>query len=351
MQYALFEPARLGPLQLKNRTVRSATNEHLSTREGQLTPAWVQVQRELAEHEVGLIITGHMTVDRTQRTDEGHVVLDRQIDRTLLSRAADQVHQAGGTLLAQISHSGLRGMEAVNGCPPKGPDDFTHAELDRLVEQFVDGARICQEAGLDGVQVHTAHGSLLSSFLNLRENHRTDEYGGSLGNRFRLIGRILTAVREACGPEFALLVKADANGCGDFHGLLELYQQAGVDGVEISGIDFALRRGQKEPFFLQDALQAREGIQIPLFPVGGVFSRAAAEEVLSAGFPFVSFSRSLICQPDLIARMKAGQQEECQCTACNGCYKVYRTRPVRCVQHTEPLPQLEAVFGPYKTPQ
>lgn len=348
MQYSLFEPARLGPLQLKNRTIRSATNEHLSTREGQLTPAWVWAQSELAEHEVGLIITGHMTVDRTQRADEGQVVLDCQIDRTLLAQAADQVHQAGGALLVQISHSGLKGMESVNGRPPKGPDDFTHAEMNRLVEQFADGARICQEAGLDGVQVHTAHGYLLSNFLNPRENHRTDEYGGTLENRFRLIGRILAAVREACGPEFALLVKADANGCGDLHGLLDLYQQAGVDGVEISGIDFAMRRGQKEPFFLQNALDAREGIQVPLFPVGGVFSRAAAERVLNAGFPFVSFSRSLICQPDFIARMKAGQ-EESLCTACNGCYKVYRTRPVRCVQHTEPLPQLEAVFGPYET--
>lgn len=347
MSYGLFEPARLGPLHLKNRFVRSATNEHLSTKEGQLTPEWVQVQSELAEHEVGLIITGHMTVDRTQRADEGQVVLDDRIGRSLLMQAAARVHQEGGTILAQISHSGLKGMASVNGLPPKGPDDFEPAELDRLVEQFVEGAVICREAGFDGVQLHNAHGYLLSNFLNPQENHRTDLYGGSLDNRFRLIHRILAGIRKACGSDFALIVKADANGCGDLHGLLERYQASGVDGVEVSGLDFAMRRGQKEPFFLQEVMQAREGIEVPLFPVGGVFSRSSAEQILAAGFPLVSCSRSLICQPDFIERMKKGEQEESLCAACNGCYRIYRAKPVRCVQHTEPVELFEEVFGPY----
>lgn len=350
MGYQLFEPARLGPLQLKNRTIRSATNEHVSEPDGQPTLEWVRILTELAEHEVGLIITGHMTVDRTQRAAEGQIVLDRRTDRRLLVQAADQVHRAGGRLLAQISHSGQKGLERINGRPPKGPDCFSQEELDRLVEQFVEGARICQEAGLDGVQIHNAHGYLLSSFLNPRENSRTDAYGGSLDNRFRLPGRILTAVRAACGPDFAILVKADVNGCGDLHGLLERYQRAGADGAELSGVDFSARPGEKEPFYLREALAAREGISLPLIPVGGVFSRAAAERVLEAGFPFVSFCRSLICQPDFIARMKAGAQEESRCAACNGCYQVYRRRPVRCVRHSAPIAQLERVYGPYAKP-
>lgn len=347
MAYQLFEPAQLGPLQLKNRTVRSATNEHVSDPDGQPTPEWVRILAELAGYEVGLIITGHMTVDRTQRAAEGQIVLDGQTNPALLVQAADRVHQAGGRLLAQISHSGLKGLERINGCPPKGPDDFTLGDLDRLTEQFARGARICQEAGMDGVQVHNAHGYLLSSFLNPRENHRTDEYGGSLENRFRLPGRILAAVRAVCGQNFALLVKADVNGCGSLHRLLELYQRAGVDGVELSGVDFATRPREKEPFYLREAMAARENIQLPLIPVGGVFSRAAAEQVLRAGFPFVSFSRSLICQPDFIACMKAGTQEESHCTTCNSCYQIYRRRPVRCVQHSVPILQLEQIYGPY----
>ena len=122
------------------------------------------------------------------------------------------------------------------------------------------------------------------------------------------MGRVLQAAREACGPEMALLVKADCNGCGDLRRLLELYQEAGVDGVELSGVDFAARAGEKSPFYLQEALRAMEGIQVPLSLVGGIFDLETAEAVLEQGFSFVSFSRALICQPDFIARMKRGAQ-------------------------------------------
>lgn len=211
--------------------------------------------------------------------------------------------------------------------------------------QLWEPARLCQQAGADGVQIHNAHGYLLSNFLNPRQNTREDDWGGSLEHRFRLPGAILRAVRAACGPGFALLVKADANGCGDLHGLLALYQAAGVDGAEVSGVDFADRAGQRTPFYLDALLEARRGLSLPLILVGGIFSRSTAQSVLQTGIPFVSFSRSLICQPDFLARMKAGLQEESACVACNSCYSVYRSRPVRCVQHTRPIPQLAQTFG------
>ena len=345
MKGLLWQPGRLGPVELRNRTIRSATNEHLSQPDGQLTQAWAETLAELARNEVGLVITGHLCVDRTQRADEGQPVLDGQTDRALLAQAAEEVHRAGGRIAAQLSHSGKKAMEAVNGRPAKAPEDFSPEELDRLVEQFRLGGQLCREAGFDAVQIHTAHGYLLSNFLNSEENLRTDQYGGSLENRFRLVGRILHAAREACGPEMALLVKADCNGCGDLHCLLELYQEAGADGVELSGVDFAARAGEKSPFYLQEALRAMDGIQIPLSLVGGIFDLETAEAVLEQGFTFVSFSRALICQPDFIARMKRGEQTKSACLACNGCYQIYRRRPVRCVQHKDSIPQLEKVFG------
>ena len=345
MKGLLWQPGRLGPVELRNRTIRSATNEHLSQPDGQLTQVWAETLAELARNEVGLVITGHLCVDRTQRADEGQPVLDGQTDRALLAQAAEEVHRAGGRIAAQLSHSGKKAMEAVNGRPAKAPEDFSPEELDRLAEQFRLGVQLCREAGFDAVQIHTAHGYLLSNFLNPEENLRTDQYGGSLENRFRLVGRILQAAREACGPEMALLVKADCNGCGDLHRLLELYQEAGADGVELSGVDFAARAGEKSPFYLQEALRAMDGIQIPLSLVGGIFNLETAEAVLEQGFTFVSFSRALICQPDFIARMKRGEQTKSACLACNGCYQIYRRRPVRCVQHKDSIPQLEKVFG------
>ena len=345
MKGLLWQPGRLGPVELRNRTIRSATNEHLSQPDGQLTQVWAETLAELARNEVGLVITGHLCVDRTQRADEGQPVLDGQTDRALLAQAAEEVHRAGGRIAAQLSHSGKKAMEAVNGRPAKAPEDFSPEELDRLAEQFRLGVQLCREAGFDAVQIHTAHGYLLSNFLNPEENLRTDQYGGSLENRFRLVGRILQAAREACGPEMALLVKADCNGCGNLYRLLELYQEAGADGVELSGVDFAARAGEKSPFYLQEALRAMDGIQIPLSLVGGIFDLETAEAVLEQGFTFVSFSRALICQPDFIARMKRGEQTKSACLACSGCYQIYRRRPVRCVQHKDSIPQLEKVFG------
>lgn len=116
-----------------------------------------------------------------------------------------------------------------------------------------------------------------------------------------------------------------------------------VDGIELSGLDFSARAGEKSPFYLDTLLQARNYLDTPVWLVGGVFSRREADRVLRSGVPFVSFSRALICEPDFIAKLKAGQTDS-RCLACNGCYNVYRRRPVRCVQHTRPIPQLEEVF-------
>lgn len=340
----LWQSGRIGSMEVKNRAVRSATNEHLSEPNGDFTPAWADAQVELAAQEVGLVITGHVCVDRTQRADEGQPVLDRATDTALLRQAAEGVHAHGGRLVMQLSHSGAKAMEAVNGRPAKGPADFTADELDALVDAFVYAAKCCKDCGLDGVQIHNAHGYLLSGFLNPAENGRTDDYGGSLKNRFRLPGRIIRAVREACGEDFAILVKMNCNGCGDLPAVLRLYEESGVDAIEVSGVDFAARAGVKAPFYLDELLAAKAEIRTPLILVGGIFSGESAEQVLSSGIDFVSFSRALICQPDFVARLKRGEQTESACLACNGCYRVYRQKPVRCVQHTQPIPQLKKVF-------
>lgn len=111
-----------------------------------------------------------------------------------------------------------------------------------------------------------------------------------------------------------------------------LYERCGVDGVEVSGIDFNRRARQKTPFYLDALKAAREGISIPLFPVGGVFSRGTAEEILAQGFPLVSMSRALICEPDFAAKLKSGAQDGSKCLACNGCYTIYRSALCACVR-------------------
>ena len=117
----LFTPVKLGTCELKNRIVRSATNGHLSDEKGQVTPLWADTLIELAKNEVGLVITGHFCVDKMQRADAGQPVLDEATDESLLRRACDGVHRYGGKLFFQLSHSGIKGVESVNGAPPKPP--------------------------------------------------------------------------------------------------------------------------------------------------------------------------------------------------------------------------------------
>ena len=120
----LFTPVKLGTCELKNRIVRSATNGHLSDEKGQVTPLWADTLIELVKNEVGLVITGHFCVDKMQRADAGQPVLDEATDESLLRRACDGVRRYGGKLFFQLSHSGIKGVESVNGAPPKPPRGF-----------------------------------------------------------------------------------------------------------------------------------------------------------------------------------------------------------------------------------
>ena len=140
----LWQSGNIGPMKVKNRVVRSATNEHLAEPNGDFTQVWADTLAELAKHEVGLVISGHVCVDRTQRADEGQPVIDTATDPAFLKRAAEGVHAHGGKLVMQLSHAGLKAPENVNGRPVKGPADFTAEELDALVEAFVFAAKTCK---------------------------------------------------------------------------------------------------------------------------------------------------------------------------------------------------------------
>lgn len=348
----LWSEGKIGTMTVKNRTVRSATNDHLATREGELTQAWQDSYVELAAGGVGLIITGQFSVDGTQRADEGQPILTADMDAEMMGRSrqvlqstAEAVRAHGAKLVVQLSHTGVKAPESVNGRPPKAPADFTIEELKALVDAFIFGAKVCKECGVDGVQIHMAHGYLLSSFIDPKQNARTDVYGGSLENRYRVCGEIIRAVRAACGADYPILVKVDSNGSGDLPALLRLCKADGVDCAEVSGLDFAVRKRGEDPFYLNDVAEARKDIDLPICLVGGVHDLSAARKVMDAGIEFAAFARPLICQPDLIAKMEAGEQVCSSCVACNNCFKVYRQRFVRCVLHEKPIPQLEQVFG------
>ena len=177
-----------------------------------MTPLWADTLIELAKNEVGLVITGHFCVGKMQRADAGWPVPDETTDESLLRRACDGVHRYGGKLFFQLSHSGIKGVESVNGAPPKHPEDFTREELDRLVEQFAFAAKKCKESGADGVQVSGID-------FNRRAGRKTPFYLDAL----------------ICEPDFAAKLKSgaqDGSKCLACNGCYTIYRKRFVRCVQ-----------------------------------------------------------------------------------------------------------------------
>ena len=285
----LFQPGRIGALSLANRLVRSATAERLSDDAGTPGPALAPLYTRLAHGGVGLVVTGHAYVDRRGRCHEEMTAADRDEAVPALASLAGAVHAAGSRIAVQINHGG-RGCdprvtpirstpsptprEVAEGCRELGAD-----EIWALVERFAAARERVKAAGFDAVQVHGAHGYLVSQFLSPLSNRRTDEWGGSPGNRARFLLEVGRALRARLGADYPILVKL---GVRDYEpGGLTLEQglavvaslaDAGFDGVEVShgiGGPPRLRRRhglsptEREAPFLEIARRAREVTTLP----------------------------------------------------------------------------------------
>ncbi len=329
----LFHSIDIGPVAVKNRFARSATGESRADRDGVLRGEVYPIYDELARGGVGLIISGHMYAHpdwpcgprQTGIWDERHL--------PGLTRMATAAKAQGTRAVAQINYGTRR------------PADMADVELGEAADAFVAAARRACEAGFDGVQIHAAHGYLLSCMLTPSENTRTDSYGGDAGGRRRLLLEIAVRTRAAIGPEKMLLCKL---GCVDGRdNSLDIaesvetarqLQTAGVDGIEVSstltgehahpaapGIDSV----SKEAYFRSQALALSRVLDIPVILVGGLRSLAVMEELVDSGVcHMVSLCRPLIREPDLINRFAAGETQRAACISCNKCYN---PRGFRCV--------------------
>jgi 2,4-dienoyl-CoA reductase-like NADH-dependent reductase (Old Yellow Enzyme family) len=222
--------------------------------------------------------------------------------------------------------------------------EMTQADMDKIVADFVDAAKAAKELGFDGIQLHCAHGYLLSQFLDPNTNHRTDEFGGSAENRLRFPARCLAAVREAVGKDYPVLVKVNSNCAGeadeayaqDILYFCRQFQALGADAIELSGYNWLGQGKKKIPtFYLDRATAIHQEVSIPLILVGGIRDTESAEKVLAAGIEFVSASRPFICQPDFYNRLQAGEASPCVgCTKCLG--NIWTKEGRRCVKHEIP---------------
>ncbi|MCP4599856.1 MAG: NADH:flavin oxidoreductase, partial [Proteobacteria bacterium] len=215
---SLFDPLTIGQMTIPNRFVRSATGENRG-KDGRVTDSLVDVYRELAKGEIGLIVTGVLYPKKSGRIFQNMIGADADDAVPGLSRIADVVHENGGKIAAQIGHGGGHCIPEWTGFPAEGPSSMVNPhsglevrelsadEIRELIDLFVKAARRTVEAGFDAVQIHAAHSHLISQFLSPVTNRRDDEWGGSAQKRSRFLMEIYRGIRKNAGLSFPILVK------------------------------------------------------------------------------------------------------------------------------------------------
>ena len=357
----LFDPTEINGMTLKNRFVRSATWEGMASDDGACTPRLVDTIARLAEGGVGLIITGHAYVKKQGQA--GQWQLGIYEDRLIagLREMTDAVHQRGGRIIAQLAHSGLFADPSLTGYPPLAPSvisgitehavqEMTLSDIQDVVESFGLAAQRAQKTGFDGVQLHAAHGYLLSQFLSPFFNRRSDRYGGNIENRAVIHLEILDTVRSYVGKDYPVLIKMNTR---DFiEGGLELEDavkagkllaQNRLDAIELSGgtglsgklnpVRTGIRKKADEAYFEDAADLFKEHIDIPIILVGGIRSFEVAERIVDSGIAdYVSMSRPFIREPDLVNRWKSGDRSKAACLSDSRCFVPARTgKGIYCV--------------------
>jgi 2,4-dienoyl-CoA reductase-like NADH-dependent reductase (Old Yellow Enzyme family) len=345
----LFESTAIKNLQLDNRFVRSATYMGMAADDGACTPRLIDAMAQLARGGVGLIFTGFAYVQ--PEATAGPWMMGCYDDHLLpgLTEMTSAVHEARGKIALQMEHSGVFSASDLTGQTPLGPSALsteqgplgramTQAEIQDTVDAFGAAAARAVTAGFDAVQVHGAHGFLLSQFLSPFFNQRTDAYGGSLENRARMLMQVVSCVQDAVDDAVPVFVKLNSEDLlpdgfsrADLLQVCAMLEEAGIDAIELSGgTSLALLTGKPENSFAktgESRLYWREAaeeykaqIGVPLMLVGGIRSLQAADELVSSGVTdYVSLCRPLIRQPDLINRWRAGESLEAECQSCNGC--------------------------------
>ncbi len=380
----VFEPVRLGPLTVRNRLVKAATFEG-RTPAAVVSEDLIAFHRAIAAGGIGMTTVAYVAASPEGRTHREQIFL-REAAVPGLAELADAVHTEGAAISAQLGHAGPVANGRSNGvralAPSRMPSPLsmqmvraaTASDLDRVLRDYVAGARLLVRAGFDAIELHLGHGYLLSSFLSPATNRRRDQYGGSLEQRAAYPRQVVRAVKEAVGDDVALYAKfgmtdgvrsglqvdealdaaslLESDGCLDalelsagssllnpmylFRGPVPLAQFAAQMplpvrwGMKLGGGRFLREYPYRPGFLLDTAQQFRDRLSLPLIALGGLDSMDAMQDALGRGFAMVALGRSLLREPDLPRRMEAGAARETSCIHCNGCMPSIYTG-TRCV--------------------
>ncbi len=344
----LFEQSQLKGIPIRNRFVRSATYEGMANSDGTAKDSLVDLTTDLARGEVGLIISSHAFVEPRGRVRPPQLGVHSDEMIPGLARLARAAHEREACTILQLAHGGCTAAEPdgelVGPSAITLPDGRTCMELAEsdikfIVESFKQGAVRASQAGFDGVQIHSAHGYLLSQFLSPYFNRRSDRYGGSLVNRARIHVEVLNAIRGAVGGSVPVAIKMNSDDFIDggftrneMVEVARMLEAEGIDAIEMSGgtglspanRGFA-RPGVQPPgeevYYIDAAKMYKDAVTAPLMLVGGILSYEVASDLVDRGIAdFISLSRPLIREPFLVKRWHEGDTSRATCVHCNQCF-------------------------------
>jgi 2,4-dienoyl-CoA reductase-like NADH-dependent reductase (Old Yellow Enzyme family) len=345
----MFEATDINGMKLANRFVRSATWEGMAGVDGACSPKLVGLISELAKGDVGMIITSHAYIRQDGQAGPWQLGIYNDALIQGLREMTQAVHDHGGSVVLQAAHAGFLANTKLTGQAPLAPShvegmaksprkEMTVDDIQEIVLAFGEAASRARKAGFDGVQIHSAHGYLLSQFLSPAFNKRGDKYGGSVENRARLLLEVLQHVRTHVGEDFPVLVKMNSRDFLDGGLTLEdsltvgsMLQEAGIDAIELSGgtvvsgklspSRMGIKSEEKEAYFKDSAKAFKEALKVPIIMVGGIRSFDLAERLVEEGYAdYVSMSRPFIREPYLVKRWASGDLRKAACISDNQCF-------------------------------
>ncbi len=390
----LFTPGKIGPLTLRNRTIRAAAFESMCPGNAPSDMLY-DYHKSVAAGGIGMTTLAYAAVTQSGLSFERQLWMRPDIIPGV-KRITDAIHKEGAAASVQLGHCGNMSHKNICGCRPISASGgfniysptlvrgMKPSEIVDMSKAFGQAVHLAREAGMDAVEIHAGHGYLISQFLSPYTNHRKDEYGGSLENRMRFMKMCMEEVMKAAGSDMAVLVKMNMRD--GFKGGMELdetievartlqdecgaqalilsggfvsrapmyvmrgsmpihtmthYMPAGwlPLGVKLAGRFMIPSEPFKEAYFLEDALKFRAALKMPLVYVGGLISREKIDEVLNDGFEFVSMARALLNDPSFVNKMKEDEHARCDCGHSNYCIARMYSIEMACHKHIQNLPK------------
>jgi len=328
------------PIVLQNRFMRSATYEGIACPDGSMSSALAAEMEKLAVHHVGLIVFSYFFTEECGRAASFQLSMANDAAAESCKPIVNKIHELGSRCVAQICHAGIPGIVEKMGPSKdesKGFREMTMEDIKRTITEFGKAALRAKNAGFDIVMIHGAHGYLLSQFLCPRINHRTDEYGGSLENRARIVREVAREIRKMVGPDYPIAIKMNVDDGAEEGGMTiaESTQVAlwlaedGVELFEASCMNPIKKKNEGTCFNRAGAESWRKALR-EKYPhalvalVGGVRSQKESEDCLKSGVcDLISMARPFIREPDLVDIWAANPNHDAKakCVSCGACLK------------------------------